>query len=791
MLHRQRTIPPPYIYPDHEWKLIERRFAPQFMAQMESIFAIGNGYLGMRGTFEEGVPVDQEGTFVNGFYESWPIVYGEEAYGFAQTGQTIVNVPNSKLIRLYIDDEPFFLPTANLIHFERVLDMQGGTLDREILWEMPSGKRVAIRSRRLVSFEHRHLAAMFYEVRIVNADAPIVVSSEMVNQKANLTGTNGDPRRARNRKERVLVEKINYADGLRTIQGFVTENSNMSLACGMTHLVETDCSYSHKTECAQDACKVIFSCTAQPGVPIKIIKYVTYHTSRSAAPEELCKRAEWTLDRALNSSFEELVNCQRKYLDDFWQHSDVRVNVDPEHPITKTEDVQQIIRLNLFHILQTAARAEGVGIPAKGLTGQAYEGHYFWDTEIYILPFLTYTRPRLAKNLLKFRHSMLDKARQRALQVNQRGALFPWRTINGEEASSYYAAGTAQYHINADVAYALIKYVNVTGDREFLYREGAEMLVETARLWCDLGFYSTRRGGKFCIHGVTGPDEYNTVVNNNTFTNLMARKNLREAAATVDFLRREKTEEYAELVFKTNLKLAEVDDWKKAADLMYIPYDERLQIHPQDDDFLDKQPWDFENTPGDTYPLLLYYHPLVIYRHQVIKQADIVLAMLLLGQEFTREQKKRNFDFYDPLTTGDSSLSVCIQSVLAAELGYEDIAADYAAYAVLMDFADVGGNVKDGCHMASMGGSWMVFVYGFAGMRDHGGRWSFNPRLPKVLTRLRFPLTIGSCVLQVDIKRESATYTLQKGEALELWHEDEKLRLTGDSPSATRPITRL
>ncbi len=271
----------------------------------------------------------------------------------------------------------------------------------------------------------------------------------------------------------------------------------------------------------------------------------------------------------------------------------------------------------------------------------------------------------------------------------------------------------------------------------------------------------------------------------------MARKNLREAAATVDFLRREKTEEYAELVFKTNLKLAEVDDWKKAADLMYIPYDEKLQIHPQDDDFLDKQPWDFENTPGDTYPLLLYYHPLVIYRHQVIKQADIVLAMLLLGQEFTREQKKRNFDFYDPLTTGDSSLSVCIQSVLAAELGYEDIAADYAAYAVLMDFADVGGNVKDGCHMASMGGSWMVFVYGFAGMRDHGGRWSFNPRLPKVLTRLRFPLTIGSCVLQVDIKRESATYTLQKGEALELWHEDEKLRLTGDSPSATRPITRL
>lgn len=788
MIHRERVNPPSYIYPAHEWKMIEKRFAPEFMAQMESIFSIGNGYLGMRGTFEEGAPVNQEGTFVNGFYESWPIVYGEEAYGFARTGQTMVNVPNGKIIRLYVDDEPFYLPTANLIHFERVLDMQAGTLDREVLWEMPSGKRIAIRSRRVVSLEHRHLAAIFYEVRVLDAEAPIVISSELVNLQTDHTGTDGDPRRGRNFKQRVLKSKMSSVNELLAIQGYVTHRSGMSLGCGMLHQIDTDCGYSYKNQCTPDSCKVIFSINAQPGVPIKLFKYLSYHTSRRSSPEELCARSERTLDRAASGGFEALLAGQRKYLDDFWQRSDMRADADPAVSPRRTEEIQQAIRFNLFQIFQAAARAEGVGIAAKGLTGQAYEGHYFWDAEIYVLPFLIYTSPRIARNLLKLRHSMLDKARQRALQVNQRGALFPWRTINGEEASAYYAAGTAQYHINADVMYALRKYVEVTEDQDFLYREGSEMLVETARLWCDLGFYSRRSGGQFCIHGVTGPDEYNTVVNNNTFTNLMARDNLRYAATVVEFMQNNKPIEFVELADKTGLDLAEVEEWKRAAESMYVPYDDELGIHPQDDSFLDKERWDFENTPKEMYPLLLYHHPLVIYRHQVIKQADVVLAMFLLGQEFSQEEKKRNFDFYDPLTTGDSSLSVCIQSILAAELGYMDMAVDYARYAVLMDLADVGGNVKDGCHIASMGGSWMVFIYGFAGMRDYNGRYTFRPALPKGLKRFRFPLHIGARVLEVDIKQDTAAYTLREGDELHIWHLDEEIRLTRENPLASRPL---
>ena len=469
---------------------------------------------------------------------------------------------------------------------------------------------------------------------------------------------------------------------------------------------------------------------------------------------------------------------QRQCMDDFWRRSDVHIEGDPR--------VQQYIRWNLFQLAQASGRAEGTGIGPRGLTGQAYDGHYFWDTEVYVLPFLIYTAPRIARNLLKFRHSMLEKARERAQQVSQKGALFPWRTINGEEASAYYAAGTAQYHINADIMYALKKYVDVTGDKEFLYREGVEMLVETARLWNDLGFYSERMGGKFCIHGVTGPDEYNTVVNNNTFTNLMARENLRYAAATVEELRDERPGLFAALVDKTGLELPEVDEWKQAADRMYIPFDERLGIHPQDDTFLERKPWDFANTPADKYPLLLHHHPLVIYRHQVIKQADIVLAMFLLGHEFSLEQKKRNFDFYDPLTTGDSSLSVSIQSIIAFEIGYVEKAREYARYAALMDLADVGGNVKNGAHIASIGGTWMAIVYGVAGMRDTNGRISFNPMLPERIKRCRFSLTIRGQELVVDVTKETVTYLLQGGSTLTVSHQGKELELCVGIPFSVR-----
>lgn len=776
MLQHKPLVPPRYIYPPDPWRWVEKQFYPKFLIQMETLFSTANGYLGMRGVFEEGTPVAENGTFINGFYESWPIVYAEEAYGFAKTGQTIVNATDSKIIKLYVDDEPFYLPTANLLRFERALDMQNGTLDRDVLWQTPSGKQVSIRSRRLVSFEHRHLAAISYEVTILNATAPIVISSEM-HYDASARASEGDPRLAKGFKERVLLPEQHSINDRRIILGHITRNSRMSLACGIDHVFETPSPYFYDSQCSEDDGKVVFSVDAQPGVPIRLVKYMTYHTSNHSSAQELCERAGRTLDRAVVHGFDNLLISQRRYLDDFWYRSDVKVDSGSPDPSNTSEWMQQVLRFNLFHICQASARSEGEGVPAKGLTSRAYEGNYFWDMEVYLQPFLIYTTPRIAKNLLLFRYSILDKARQRAREVNQDGALFPWRTINGEEASAYYAAGTAQYHINADIIYALKKYINATGDEELLLNEGAEMLVETARMWYSLGFFSERVAGQFCIHGVTGPDEYNAVVNNNTYTNLMARENLWYAANTVEMLRNHYPDRFIVLVDRTKLELSEVENWQKAADNMYLPFDEQLKINIQHDGFLDEEVWDFENTPADKYPLLLHFHPLVIYRHQVIKQADIVLAMFLLGDKFSPEQKQCNFDYYDPLTTGDSSLSVAIQSIVAAEIGYLDKAIEYATYAVLMDLGDVAGNVKDGCHIAAMGGTWMVAVYGFAGMRDYNGHLSFHPKLPEAIKRLQFPLTIQGQRLEVDIQQETATYLLRQGTQLAIQHQARDIQL--------------
>jgi alpha,alpha-trehalose phosphorylase len=781
MLQREVQTFPTFIYPHDPWRLVEKKYTPKRMPQMETLFALANGYLGIRGTFEEGTPIYQKGTLINGFHETWPIVYGESAYGYAKTGQTIVNTPDGTLIRLYVDDEPFDLARATLLNYERTLNMQTGILERDVTWEKGSGKRTRIRSRRLVSFEHRHVAAISYEITLLNADAPIVISSELVYQEETRP-VQGDQRGSRAFAERVLLPQgLQVSEG-KAILTAMTRTSGMTLACGMDNQVETVGLYDLENQSSNERGRVVITVNGIAGQTVRLTKFLTYHSSAHASVDELAERAERALERARGLGFEGLAASQQVYLGKFWDRADIEVRGNDE--------LQQVTRFNLFHIYQATARTDGMGLPAKGLTGHGYEGHYFWDTEVYVLPFLVYTSPLVARNLLRFRYRMLDAARRRAREVNQKGALFPWRTINGEEASAYYAAGTAQYHIDADIAYALMQYAEVTGDTDFLYQEGAEMLIETARMWVSLGFYSGRANGQFCINGVTGPDEYNTVVNNNAYTNLMARENLWTAAKTLERIRASNPDRFAALAHETGLSESEIAEWQTAADRMFVPYDETAGIHLQDDEFLSKRPWDFAHTPPDKYPLLLHFHPLVIYRHNVVKQADVVLAMFMLGDEFSLEQKRRNFDYYDPLTSGDSSLSVSIQSILAMELGYRDKAIEYLRYAVWMDLADVYANVEQGCHIASMGGTWMAFVYGIAGMRHRDGRITFHPRLGQRIEGVRLHLTIQGQLLTVNIegRKSQVTYLLREGSGLNLRHLEEELKLEPNKP-VTRSFT--
>ena len=744
------------------WTILERRFTT---GASESVFAVGNGYLGIRGGPEEGGPAHDPGVILNGFHETWPIVYPEDAYGLARTGQTIVNATDGSVVRLLVDDEPFVLDTARVIRFERVLDMRSGVLCREVEYETARGRRMLVRSRRLASLADRHLAAIDYEVVALDGPASVVVSSELVTYAPEQTAD--DPRRGKGFAEKVLVPLDARAGATRAVLRLATRNSGLELACGIEHHIE---GASVTASAEGDGARVVVEAELAAGASLRIGKYLAYHWARSAAAGDLVARVDRTLDRAAGAGYDAIELDHRCDVEAFWERSDVELEGAPE--------IQQAVRFNLFQLMQATARGEGLGVAAKGVTGRGYEGHYFWDAEIYVVPFLIHTSPHWAKQVLRFRCGMLEAARERAREVGHRGALYPWRTITGQEASAWYAAGTAQYHINADIAFAMHHYNRVTGDLAFMLEQGAEVLVETARLWMDLGFFSERRGGRFCINGVTGPDEYTTVVDNNAYTNLMARENLEIAVRVIEWLQGQDPAAHAELVRATGVSEAEVDGWRRAAELMYVPRHDELGIVLQDEHFLERKRWDLAALPADRRPLLLHYHPLELYRHQVIKQTDVVLATYLVDHAFSEDETRRTFDYYDPLTTGDSTLSACVQSVVASAVGYEDAAIEYFLEACTVDLHDTHGNTADGIHIASCGGTWLALVAGFGGLRAFDGQVRLHPRLPAEWDRLRFRIQVREQLIEVDMTHRATTYRLLEGRGIMIQHLGEPLRLT-------------
>lgn len=761
-------------FPVEEWGWRETCHGADDLGATETVFAVANGYLGLRGNGEEGRDVDTHGTFINGFHETWRIRHAEDAFGFAQTGQTIVNVPDVKTIKLYVDDEPLMLSMADLDLYDRRLDFREGVLRRSLVWRMPTGKRVRIESQRMVSFEHRHLVVMTFEVTLLDADAPVAISSQVQNRQDSSEQYQAvpsagrsvakeaaiDPRKPSILGDRVLLPRTQWSSERRMVLSYECANSGMTLAVAVDHEITTESDYETLSHVEADLGKKIYRVKGQVGRPIRIVKTAAFHTSRGAPVRELVDRTRRTLDRVRDSGVGECFAGQRRWLDRFWADADVRVE---GHPAT-----QQAVRWNLYQLAQATGRVEQSGIAAKGVTGSGYEGHYFWDSETYVLPFLSYTSPQVARGVLRFRYLMLPAARRRAADLSQLGALFPWRTINGEEASAYYAAGTAQYHINADVAFALCKYVQATGDDDFMLREGIDLLVLTARLWADLGFWldhSSPTARSFHLHGVTGPDEYTTVVNNNLFTNVMASDNLRQASRWARRLASEFPDGYRRLCQRLDLADEEIDEWASCAEHMFIPFDEDRAIHPQDQHFLERERWDLTATPDDKWPLLLHYHPLVIYRFQVLKQADVVAALFLQGQMFTQQQKRADFEYYDPITTGDSTLSAVVQSIVAAEVGHRQLALNYFHAGLYVDLVDLHGNTSDGVHVASAGGVWNCLVYGFAGLRDHNGTLSFDPRLPVSWPRLEFTLRVRGRRLGVALTADRLVFTLRRDDA--------------------------
>lgn len=758
-------------YTVEPWGLTETSLDLEVLARAESVFALSNGHVGLRANLDEGEPHGLPGTYLNGVFELRPLPYAEAAYGQPESGQSVINVTNGKIIRLLVDDEPFDLRYGDLSEHQRRLDFRDGMLRRRAEWTSPAGRSVRVTSTRLVSLTQRAVAAISYEVEPLNGPARIVVQSELVANEQ-LPAWTGDPRASAVMEAPLVAEQHTHNTDAKALLVHQTRFSGLRVAAAMDHEVDCPADFLGEVESDPDQARYSVTTVLQPGQTLRLVKYIAYGWSAARSLPAVRDQVAAALTAARFTGWDGLVSEQRQYLGDFWKRSDIEIDGDME--------LQQAIRFALFHVLQAGARTEERAIPAKGLTGPGYDGHCFWDTETFVLPVLTFCLPDAVAQALRWRHSTLPLARERASQLGLAGAVFPWRTIRGEECSGYWPAGTAAFHIGADIARAVERYVRASGDIDFERDFGMEILVETARMWRSLGHHDAE--GLFRIDGVTGPDEYSAIADNNMYTNLMAQANLRAAADSAT----RHLHEAAALGVDTE----EMAGWRDAAAAMFLPYDDKLGVHCQSEGFTNHEMWNFDDTPPEKYPLLLHFPYFDLYRKQVVKQADLVLAMQVRGDAFTAEEKARNFAYYERLTVRDSSLSACSQAVIAAEVGHLDLAYDYLAEAALMDLHDLGGNTKDGLHMASLAGACIALTAGFGGLRDHNDHLVFRPRLPSGLSRIAFSMMLRrDSLLYVEITPSRATYELRQGDRMTLMHDEEEVEVVRGRP-VSRPIPR-
>ncbi|QHJ69191.1 glycoside hydrolase family 65 protein [Planococcus halotolerans] len=755
------------------WRLTKYELDNENLLINESLLSLGNGYLGVRGNFEEGYEEGDKsirGTYINAFHDETEITYGEKLYGFPEKQQKVLNIIDAQSVRIYLDGERFSLFEGELLSFERNLHMDKGYAERIVHWISPKGKEVKIHFRRLVSFTTKELIALDIKVESITPVEQVKIVSTVNGDVTNFVDKE-DPRVASGHAKRLHVTEVRQEDRIGIVKDttYVTE---LEVACVSSSAVAAE-NHDYDSRLTDYSIEETYLCTGHEAV--HFTKYAIY-TETLRHGENVIDEGMILLRQVQGQNFDDLLEEQKAYLDAFWEISDIVIEGD--------QRVQEGIRFNLYQLLQSVGKDPASNIAAKGLSGEGYEGHYFWDTEIYIFPVFLMTNPGIAKNLLLHRYSILEHARERAREMgHEKGALFPWRTIMGTESSAFFPAGTAQYHISADIAYSYIQYYLATKDEDFMKRYMAEVLFETARLWEDTGHL---QNGKFRIDDVTGPDEYTCIINNNYYTNVMAKHNLSWAAKIYYLLDETDSDHLKQLASRLELTETEVGNWQIAADSMYLPYDESLQINAQDDSFLQKARWDLKNTPPEKFPLLLNYHPLTLYRYQVLKQADTVLAHFLLEDEQDFETIKNSYDYYEAITTHDSSLSTCVYSIMASKLGYSEKAYSYFNETARLDLDNTHKNTKDGLHMANMGGTWLGIVYGFAGLRLKEDGLSLAPILPAEWNSLEFRLRYQGRVLKFRITRDDVAYSVLEGEDLNITHNGAPLFLESGKETVIR-----
>ncbi|ACA85729.1 glycoside hydrolase family 65 protein [Shewanella woodyi] len=756
-----------------QWLLSSDELSHLGEGVVETLLSLGNGFIGTRGTSGYKSPITNaeiEGTYINGAFTKEVIEYDETAYGFAKFNNKMLQVENTKQIEIS-DGEEIFQPISR---GEKVLDIYHATLKESLLLSTKQGKTIKLNITRTVCQHQQDLMLNHYQIEPVNFTGKLSVTSYITADYLD-SNSNDDPRvgNLSNQEQLTLMGSASTLDFSYRIHQLDSPKS-LVIAADRHEFYQSQLIESSAVNEASSLGTRFDLMLNDTGA--EFTKYSVFHCNQRQCHQQKCSVIETSdqikeaLSRSALLGYLEHQQQHRAIMEEFWENSDIQITGEAEHQIA--------IRLNMLHLNMSAGRNGKSNIAAKGLTGPGYNGHYFWDSEIYITPYFIYTQPHIAKGLLSYRYSGLTQAKQRAQELgHSKAALFPWRTIGGEECSSYFPAGTAQYHINSAIAYAVKHYFSATKDWEFIWQEGAELAIETARLWPSLGHFNPLRDNQFCIDTVTGPDEYTALVNNNYYTNAMAKIHLSFVCDLLALLQDKNSEKYSSLMSRLAVTKDEIALWKKISETLYLPHQAELNLTPQDDSFFSKKAWDFANTPKEKYPLLLHFHPLTIYRHQVLKQADVILANFLQDDRVDINLKRNNLNFYEPLTTHDSTLSACTHSLAYSETGNPIAAFDYFEETLLTDIKNLHHNTEQGVHTAAMAGSWMCITHGFSGLRLREDYVSFTPLLPKQWQDLCFKLALRGCQLKLHISKEKVIYQLISGSELTLKHYSQTFRL--------------
>lgn len=748
------------------WKFSTPIYGKEKQVLEESLYMVGNGYIGIRGSFEEGYLSGDSvrGAYINGLYDRVPMTHAEMAYGFPVEQDKQPRILDTQTCEVWLDGVQAQLMENHYEDYDRTIDFRSGENTRSYTFITPLGKKAQLTFKRLASLYQ--VNTFFYVIHVVY-DGQIVLKSRCDTAVENYSDAN-DPRTGQGHTK-LLKQIALEASKAMVYAEMETSASNLSFAVRIEHRVTSRTPVDIKHHRYVDAIET--QVTGQGQLTLEkrcVFADSIRHPSVRNAVEALYEM-HWDL------TFEDFVDHQRALLAEFWNESGIEIG--------GSEADQMAIRYMQYELLQSVGIDAYSNVAAKGLSGEGYEGHYFWDTEIYVLPVMLLNQPNRAKNLLAYRYYILPHAKKRAKELgHSKGAAYPWRTISGIECSGYFPAGTAQYHINADIAYGFIQHWLMTEDLPFLLECGAEVILETARIWLEIGhFYKDG----FHIHNVTGPDEYTAIVSDNYYTNAMAKYHLHWAVKLCEWLANDdrflEDERVKTLLKKLDFSADELTLMQQASEQMTLLYDKDLGLYAQDATFLSKPKWPFDQMDSSKTPLLLHFHPLTIYRFQVLKQADTVLAHMMLEDYADEGSIKRGFDYYEALTTHDSSLSSCIYGIMASRCGYHEKAYSYFQESVQLDLSDTHGNTKDGLHMANMAGGILSVTSGFSGLRVNEKGLSLKPNKPKAWDWLAFKVRYKGRLIHIKISDKTQVELLE-GEPLSIKIGDDDCLIAPKDP---------